>query len=130
MSTPYPNDKPKTNDDPRKSDGTLNFGDLTSSMPPRVRHISDPNRPLTQTPAESNPVADQNTTAPDVKTNQPSNASNGPTLPVFRNPQGNAHRADLAEIGAPIDATSTIAEHQTKQLTNIRFNLSTSFDTF
>lgn len=53
-----------------------------------------------------------------------------PDIPVFRNPHGNAHRAELAEIGAPIENPNQHVDQPSVPLPKIRFNLSPNFDTF
>lgn len=111
MSTPYPDDKKINSADPTKQHGTLNFSDLASTPLPVSPSL--PATPDTQ-PTTSEPVS--TTPIPDI--------------PVFRNPHGNAHRVDLAEIGAPVDAPQQITEQISTALPKIRFNLSPNFDTF
>ena len=69
-------------------------------------------------------------TLPDKPVSKPSTAQASPEIPVFRNPQGNAHRVDLAEIGAPVEAPLPAAPQAPAALPKIRFNLSPNFDTF
>lgn len=131
MPTPYPDEKSKAPVDPRKSNGTLDFSDLTSSLPPRVRPVSDHDQPFAsaQAPVTEPPMPSANP-QPTQPTGSPQPDSVGSTLPVFRNPQGNATRVDLAEIGAPIEPAHDIINRQTKPLPKLRFNLSPNFDTF
>jgi len=115
MSTPYPNDKKDQSADPAKQHGTLNFSDLSNSTPaPKSMSFSEAATP----------------TLPDTPVSKPTTAQASPEIPVFRNPQGNAHRVDLAEIGAPVETPLPAAPQAPAALPKIRFNLSPNFDTF
>lgn len=116
MSTPYPDAKKDESADPAKQHGTLNFSDLSNSIPPTTSADT----------TQVSPTPTTHPTAPKSAVSQPPQ----PQIPVFRNPHGNAHRAELAEIGAPIENPQQVAEQAPTALPKIRFNLSPNFDTF
>lgn len=117
MSTPYPDEEKDHTKGAQNQHGTLSFSDLSSTPPPIQPTTHIPQNPNFETPKTSeHPETIKKTEIP--------------AIPVFRNPNGNAHTADLAELGAPIEVPPANIEQPATELPKIRFNLSPNFDTF
>lgn len=135
VNMPHPDPK----SDQKKTNGTLNFSDLGASQP--AKPVTAPGHiPQADTPFNM-------PTSPDTPSHQPSSTPPTPEaaaqpatadIPVFRNPDGASHTADLFELGAkpPAPIKTPEALEQANQLSSatptpkVRLNLSPAFDTF
>ncbi len=132
---PHPDPKK----DPKKSDGELHFSDLTSSAPQKpptaadVTSFQDDNALTSSDTAVAPPPPSH---APAISTPPIEPGHSEPTrldVPVFRNPAGASHAADLLELGAapPTPQSSAdLLQESSQPAPRIRLNLSPSFDTF